>query len=116
MMGLAGAITPQSTGTLEVTITGSCYNSTSGDGSSMTIRYGTGTAPANGAALTGTAAGNGAISTAAANNQAHVCSATAIITGLVPGTTYWLDAALKAVTDGTATLQNVSISAVEIGS
>ena len=57
-----------------------------------------------------------ALTEAAAANQKGVCSSTAVITGLVPGTTYWLDAALKAVTGGTATLHNVSISAVEIGS
>jgi hypothetical protein len=53
------------------------------------IRYGTGAAPANGAAAVGTAIGN-IYQTVAGQASDGVCLA-AIITGLTPGQQYWFD-------------------------
>ena len=60
MMGLAGAITPTYTGRLLIIVSGNLTNTTAaaGDGAKAQIRYGTGSAPSNGDALTGTAVGN----------------------------------------------------------
>src|SRR5438309_1082651 len=55
MMGLAIAVTPLVTGRLKIFVSGSAANNTINDGAAVQIRYGTGTAPVNGAALTGTA-------------------------------------------------------------
>jgi len=116
MMGLAGSFTPQSTGTVAVTIAGDCYNTTAGDGGNIKIRYGTGTAPSNGGALVGTAVGNLPSFVSATASQKVGCAASAVITGLTIGTPYWLDLKLGAATGGTAAIENVSITAVEIGS
>src|SRR5216684_3716471 len=58
MMGLATTITPVKSGKLLILVSGDCTDSVISDGCSMQIRFGTGTAPTNGAALTGTAAGS----------------------------------------------------------
>src|SRR6185503_7947405 len=59
MMGLGSSttITPNTTGVIMIVVTGDIDNSAAGDGSQVQIRYGTGTPPINGAALTGTGAG-----------------------------------------------------------
>lgn len=114
MMGLAGAITPAVSGRILVTITGNGASDTINDGWKAQIRYGTGAAPANAAALTGTAVGTLATTTAdlAANNK-NAFSVTAVVTGLTVSTAYWLDLSLAAITGGTATVTDVSISAQE---
>ncbi len=115
MMGLAGAITPTQSGKIQVTITGNIANSAAADGWKTQIRYGTGTAPANAAALTGTAVGTIATSTATiANAGKQPFSITAIVSGLTLNTAVWLDVSLAAITAGTATATDISISAVEL--
>jgi hypothetical protein len=57
MMGLAGSITPKSTGNVRITITGDAGNSVINDGAQMQVAYGTGAAPANAATATGTVGG-----------------------------------------------------------
>ena len=117
MMGLAGTITPVSTGKILIVISGDIANDTIADGAAVQIRYGTGTAPANADALTGTAVGglvsstNPDIALATLNVP---FSLNAIVTGLTPGTAYWIDTGLKAITGGTATISNVSISVIEV--
>ena len=115
MMGLAGSITPRGTGTICITISGSMIQSTNTDGGKVQIRYGTGAAPANADALTGTAVGNLVIlnmTTAASARLGWSCNA--IVTGLTPATAYWIDVGLAAVTGGTASIKDVSISAFEL--
>jgi hypothetical protein len=114
MMGLAGTITPATSSVISVTICGTTSNA-SATGNQWRIRYGTGGAPANGAALTGTAAGPVQTFTVLSGsaNTTYPFSVTANITGLTPGTAYWLDLSL-ASTSGTATIINVGVSAIEI--
>ena len=112
MMGLAGSITPTVTGKLLITISGDMKNGSNNGNSVTHIRYGTGTAPANGNALTGTVGGSLINMTAAAANQRVPFSCNVIVT-LTVGTTYWIDLGLKAAS-GTAFVQNISISVVEI--
>ena len=58
MMGLAGAITPLTTGRLLIMLSGTLANATAiADGANVQLRYGTGAAPANADALTGTPVG-----------------------------------------------------------
>jgi hypothetical protein len=103
MMGLGAAgggqsclYTPATTGIVEVTLNGWVNIAVATNQITVGARYGTGTAPANAAAVTGTRFGS---------NTDPVCSPSAvtkymtatfndIITGLTPGTQYWFDYAL----------------------
>ena len=113
MMGLAGTITPAQTGRVLIVISGDVQNNTISDGAKFQIRYGTGSAPANAAALTGTTAGALVNMLGAAAAQRVPFSLNAVVTGLTPGTAYWIDVGLAAVTGGTAAIKNVSVSVIE---
>ena len=118
MMGLAGAITPVGSGKILIVINGDTDSDTAGDGTKIGIRYGTGTAPTNGAALTGTAVGttpNAVNANLALNADRYPFSVAAVVTGLTPSTVYWVDLSLAAVTGGTARVRNISIAITEIG-
>jgi hypothetical protein len=118
MMGLAGAITPAGSGKIMIVITGDTDNDTAADGTKMGIRYGTGSAPTNGAALTGTAVGtlpNAVNANLALDVNRYPFAASAVVTGLVVGTPYWIDLSLAAITGGVARVRNVGISIQEIG-
>jgi hypothetical protein len=98
MQGLAASITPTVTGVVDITVSGyiQCGTLTvAGDGIIAMIRYGTGTAPINGAAQTGTGVvGNFmyVIPAAAISNDTFVpFSTTYIVPGLTVGTAYWID-------------------------
>jgi len=114
MMGLAGTVTPTLTGRILIMLSGDLQNSVSGDGCKVQLRYGTGTAPTNAAALTGTTAGGLVNFLAAANNDRSPVALQAIVTGLTIATAYWIDVGLAAVTGGNAALKNVSLTVVEI--
>lgn len=116
MMGLAGAITPSSTGRIMFMISGTVETTVSTSGCRYQIRYGTGTAPSNGASLTGTAIGNEQVITifATSPSDSPPFSLQAIVTGLTPSTAYWFDLSLGAVTSGTAAAKEISMSAFEI--
>ena len=115
MMGLAGAITPSSSGKVHITITGTIANATAiADGAKVQIRYGTGSAPANAATLTGTAVGSLQQYIAATTAETAPFSVTAVVTGLTLSTAYWLDVSLAAITGGTAAITGVSITATEL--
>jgi hypothetical protein len=112
--GTTVSVTPASTGRLLIIACAS--SNTSATGFSYTqIQYGTGGAPANGAAVTGTSAGPLIIF--ASNNaaQRNTACSTAVVTGLQIGTAYWIDLSLKV---GAATYTgiqyNPAISVVEI--
>ena len=117
MQGMAGSITPQWTGTVLVTFSGTIYEpagTAATIGINYQLSYGTGTAPTNNSTLTGTQFGiiqsneNGATVTAADMLQPY--SITAIITGLAIGTTYWLDLAAESI--GTASDQGFSTTSI----
>jgi hypothetical protein len=112
MMGLGSTfhLTPAYAPRIKVTIYGQISNTTNGDAAVARIYYGTGTAPTNGVAPTGT---NSGFQQSVANNasnggQFFPFSLSAIITGLTPGTAYWFDLDMIAISGGTASVQNVT--------
>jgi hypothetical protein len=113
MAGLAGSITPVRSGKVFVTISGFGQNGTAGSGTDVTMRYGTGTAPVNGAALTGTSIGARSIGVSSTALARVPFSVSAVITGLTLGTPIWLDLQHAAFTSGSSTIQ-VAISAYEL--
>jgi hypothetical protein len=117
MMGLAGSITTSSatSGKVLFIISGTIFNATAiADGGKVQLYTGTGTAPINGAALTGTARGGLVQYIAATTSEKTPFSVNAIATGLAASTAYWIDVGLAAITGGTATITDVSISAYEL--
>ena len=115
MMGLAGSITPLYTGNVLILISGDLTSSIAADGGQVQIRYGTGTAPSNGATITGTALGGlVTLSTPGTAAAKFPFALNAIVTGLTIGTVYWIDISCTAVTGGTATPADISLSAYEL--
>lgn len=115
MMGLAGGITPAKSGDVLMIISGTIFNATAiADGGKVQIRYGSTATPANGDALTGTAVGSQPqyIASTTAEKVPFTCNA--IVSGLVRGTFYWIDLGLAAITGGTASISDVSMSIVEL--
>lgn len=114
MMGLGGVITPVVSGRVLVVVSGTLLNASAiADGAKTQIYYGTGGAPANGAALTGTAVGGIPQYVASTTLGKVPFSVNAIVASLTLGTTYWIDLSLAAITGGTAAQTDVSISAME---
>jgi hypothetical protein len=115
MAGLAGSITPVLTGRIFLSISGSAFNNTNNDGCTITPRYGTGTAPTNGAALAGTVAGNSnGLNTSNGSNDFGAWTAQGLVTGLTLNTAYWLDVGQAIVTGGTCSLLNITVIAIEL--
>lgn len=114
MMGLAASITPDVTGRILVTVTGTILNASAiGDGAAVQLRAGVGAAPANGDALTGTAYG-GLVRYVASTTAGKVPFAlSAVISGLTLSVTTWLDVSLAAITGGTAAVTDLSVAAME---
>jgi hypothetical protein len=118
MMGLGGSpansvITPTRSGIIVAFFSGGIQNSSTG-GAQTAIRYGTGTAPANGAAPIGTQVGGVATRGAIGAGLTVPFACVAIITGLALATQVWLDCILVAATTGTASLSAVGFSAFEL--
>lgn len=114
MMGLAIPFTPTTTGKIRITITGDVDNATNARGSQYQIRYGTGTAPNNGVALTGTAIG--ALQKFFNNNANERSPFTLIypITGLTLNTSIWVDISLASITGGTSRVRDLAVVIEEI--
>lgn len=114
MLGLAVLYTPRITGSLRVSVTGTILNNTNADGATVQLRFGTGSAPANGAAPTGTAVGAVVkiINPAAATIQAPF-AIDVMITGLTVGTQIWLDLNGAPVTGGTMVTTGNTITITE---
>jgi len=122
MQGLAGTITPATTGRIKITIAGTIVAPTSvvvNNGISYQISTGTGTAPVNAATLTGTQVGpvqtyTSAVAPTAAADVHVPFSISYLVTGLTLGTPVWIDLAAKSVTTASAMgLSNVGVIAVE---
>ncbi len=115
MMGLGSTFTFTPTAGTRCIVTMVGY----GSGSNISTinigsRYGTGTAPVNGAAITGTV-GSLALSgyLAAAFASVSFCHSF-IVTGLVVGTAYWVDLSLANVNSISSTVNNITFTAHEI--
>ena len=102
MAGLAIAFTPtinaRHTFNFDATV-----NMSAAGSASCAVRYGTGTPPAPGSALTGTAV---SASTLITNITSVGLSLSGLITGIVPGTPYWLDLATSTLTGGNLVIGN----------
>lgn len=94
MAGLAVAATPSTSGKLLVIISGVAGTQTGAVVCTVSARYGTGTAPTNGAAVTGTASPQGTVqcrAPAAATTPATPFTLMFVVSGLTIGTAYWFD-------------------------
>jgi hypothetical protein len=116
MMGLGATITPNNSGTIMVIISGDATNSTNGNGGSIRIKYNSGVPPTNGSGTTGLTVGGIVNFNNPTNSSSTIFPFTlnAIIPALMVGTQYWVDLSLVAVGGGVATIDNVSISIVEL--
>lgn len=122
MQGMAGAITPRTTGNIRVNVSGTFVASAAlvDQGIIAQISYGTGAAPGSNVALAGTQVGaqiqwtNLVAATAAGDIHVNF-SVSALITGAVIGTALWLDIAAKAVTTASVfSLAGAVITATEV--
>jgi hypothetical protein len=115
MQGLAVLFTPVVSSRVLIMLSGDLTNNTASDGVKIRLRYGTGSAPADEAALTGTTLGNipQFVPPATANLKAPF-AIQGIASGLTVGTQIWVDIELAAITGGTATAENLSLSIHEI--
>lgn len=97
MMGMGGTIkiTTANSTRVEITISGNLVNNQANGQVFAQIRFGTGTAPVNGAALTGTQIGTTKIVLCAAANQSMPWAGSGAVTGLTVGNTYWFDVAIN---------------------
>jgi hypothetical protein len=111
-LGATASITPVLAGRIAFTITGDIA-STNGQSATTQLSFGSGSAPTNGTAFTGTQVGSQVVQTALTGYLVTPFSLTAVVTGLVVGTAYWLDLVLKS-SSGNATVTTVSVSAMEI--
>jgi hypothetical protein len=92
-------ITPNSSGKCFILIAGVAQNSTSaGNETDVTGYYGTGAAPAAGAAITGTQFSITQHLVQSATSDQVGFTVFTILTGLTLGTTYWMDLAVAAPT------------------
>lgn len=109
-------ITPTTTGRVLIIINGRSANNNASGGVVIGLRYGTGTGPANGASSgTGIAALGANETYSIANTSIAVpFSLAGVVSGLTIGQGYWIDLILAATTGGTATVSNVTLSAVEL--
>ena len=114
MMGLARTITPIRSGKILILISGDVDNATNDRGSLLQIRYGTGTPPANGSALTGTPVGG--LVRFFQNNAAIIApfQLSGIVSDLTIDVSVWVDISLASVTGGTSRVRDISVSIIEI--
>jgi hypothetical protein len=111
MMGMNLIISPEIATAAWITADGQITNSANNGETDVVVCYGTGAAPVNGAAQAGTILGQPSRYKATAANDFVPFSLTSLATGLVNGTTYWIDLAVKAVGGGTARVMDLNFSA-----
>jgi hypothetical protein len=112
MMGLKQSFTATKSGNVQIIISGDVDNASNSRGSQFQIRYGTGTAPNNGEALTGTVLG--ALQKFFQSNSGNRAPFSLNSgTTFTVGTTYWVDISLATITSGTSRVRDISVSIVE---
>jgi hypothetical protein len=122
MMGLGATCvyTPARTGKVLVTITCGWNTASGASVGNIGVRYGTGTAPVNGAAVTGSSTGFGGGATnsfqvKAAGIGSDIGMAFAGLLALTPNTQYWFDICTSTVTPGdVATVDGPAMTFVEL--
>jgi hypothetical protein len=114
MCGLGGVchLTPVYSTRILLTFTMTVANSAATGSILVLMKFGTGTAPLNGVAVTGTSVGTTQSFQSINANAGGSISTTGIITGLTPGTAYWFDLTQQAG-GGTATLTSITCTAME---
>jgi hypothetical protein len=116
MMGVGSTckITPAVSGRVKIEVFGA-INSTGGFQSTAIVKYGTGSAPANAAAVSGTSVGNTTVVAGSGTTNLSTPFANGgIITGLTVGTQIWIDLAVHTSNAAnTASVNNLSCSAME---
>jgi len=112
MMGLNVQLTSVVASAATVCLDGQITNSANNAVTECVICYGTGTPPVNGAAQAGTIASQAARYKATAGGDYVPFSITCLIEGLTKGTTYWLDAAVRAPSGGTASITDLDFTVV----
>jgi hypothetical protein len=112
-MGSTFTITPLRSGIVFICVAGSMRNNTANAQFAAALRWGTGTAPVNGAASIGTAFIE-INAHSAFNNQLLPACYPGIITGLTPGTAIWFDLQLRAINPCTASLIGMVGTAFEL--
>ena len=110
MMGLNVQLTPVVASAATVCLDGQITNNSNNSVTEVVICYGTGTAPVNGAALAGTIASQPARYKATAGGDYVPFSITCQVEGLTGGATYWLDAAVRAPSGGTASITDLDFT------
>lgn len=116
--GVAGAgggwsLTPQFSGRILLMASGLETSGTTGSTCTVQLSFGTGAAPANGAAVAGTQQGNQPAWVSLTGALAVPFSLFTIVQGLVIGTAVWFDIAQKS-SGGTLSLTLCEMIAVEI--
>jgi hypothetical protein len=117
MCGAGFSFTPLVHGNVLITIDGSANLTSSCTGGTITANYGSGSAPASGAATTGTVVSYGvscAVTTAGVTTT-FPFSITRVITGLTAGVTYWIDLSILAVGTDYFGVSDVSCTTEELG-
>ncbi|MGO7532793.1 SPRY domain-containing protein [Rhizobium leguminosarum] len=117
MQGLAGSITPGASGRVLFMASGDAFNTNAvGQGFVVQLRYGTGTAPGNGTNAVGITIGGAVkgVTAIVSSPQQIPFALQSMVPNLTPGTPYWFDLGLSAIGGGTATLENISLTAVEM--
>jgi hypothetical protein len=113
MMGLGSSLTftPSRTGNVLLHITGVMSINNAANSCTAILRYGSGTAPANGVAASGTALSATVTVFMPNNNGPEMPTAlVAVASGLTVGTAYWYDLAMSSVTGSTTTCSMVAIT------
>jgi hypothetical protein len=115
MAGVAATFTPSATGNMLLVMTGNITTFAGGGSGSVQMHWGTGTAPANGAAATGTAVGS--LQTVQPIGATHTelapFTCESYVGGFTVGTTYWVDGEVTFSATG-AQLTNVTVTAIEL--
>jgi hypothetical protein len=112
MMGLNVQLTSVVATAATVCLDGQITNSSNNQVTECVICYGTGTPPVNGAAQTGTIASQPARYKATSGGDYVPFSITCLIENLTGGNTYWLDAAVRAPSGGTASITDLDFTVV----
>ena len=117
MLGLGSTlkITPVNTGVILFMITGQVNNSASGGSCNNQLSWGTGAAPANGAAATGTQIGTLMTNAPGNNGSTGIMpvSVIGVVSGLALSTQVWFDLAVNVQAGSNCTWSNITGVAME---
>lgn len=107
-------LTPAYSTRIKIEFHGVLSNSTISDGIVVGTRFGTGTAPINGAAATGTVVDlEVSVSADPTATSTFPFYSGGVVTGLTPGTAYWFDLTQRVITGGNGTALNVTCTVYE---